>query len=164
MINRFETYFTKLESLTDSELDRSAEKLVACENESIAKLIAHLAEMETRKTVLKLGYNSLFDYCLRRLNLSEGAVPARVHVANVCRRFPQLLVALTQGRVRLTVAALIAPHLTDDNVDEVIDACARKTCAETKEYLVSLKPKPVFEPSIRKVPRAPLDLDQARTG
>ena len=44
------------------------------ENTNIAKLIAHLAEMSARKTALELGYKSLYDYCIKHLNLSEGAV------------------------------------------------------------------------------------------
>ena len=122
-------------------------------------MIAHLAEMSERKTALRLGYRSLYDYCARRLNLSEGAVPARVQVANVCRRFPQLLAALAESRVSLTVAGLLAPHVSEDNIEdnieELIDHCAGKTRKETELYLVALKPKPVFEPSVRKVPLPP---------
>ena len=105
MIDKFTHYFTKLEKLSSDALLRSAEKLVVSENTSIAKLIAHLAEMSSRKTALKLGYTSLYQYCIEGLNLSEGAVPARIHVANVSRRFPQLLVALAERRISLTVAS-----------------------------------------------------------
>ena len=99
--------------------------------------------MSTRKTALALGYKSLYDYAIRRLNLSEGAVPARIHVANVARRFPQLLVALAESRISLTVAALLAPHLTEDNVDQVLSDCAGMTRRETEEYVVIFRPKPV---------------------
>ena len=155
MIGKFKSYFKKLEELSRDELIRSAGKLVVAENENIAKLIAHLAEMSARKTALELGYKSLYDYCIHALNLSEGAVPARIHVANVSRRFPELLAALAESRVSLTVAALLAPHLTEDNVDEVISDCASKTRRETEEYVVAFRPKPVFEPSIRKQPEPP---------
>jgi len=124
MIDRFTSYSTKLERLSNDELHRSAEKLVLVENRTIAKLIAHLAEMSSRKTALELGYKSLYEYCITGLNLSEGAVPARIHVANVSRRFPQLLTALAESRISLTVAALLAPHLTKDNVDKMISDCA----------------------------------------
>ena len=97
MIDQFTSYSTKLERLSNDELHRSAEKLVLAENTTIAKLIAHLAEMSSRKTALELGYKSLYEYCIIGLNLSEGAVPARIHVANVSRRFPQLLVALAES-------------------------------------------------------------------
>ena len=162
MIETFKRYFTKLEQLSRDELVQSAEKLVLVENTTIAKLIAHLAEMSARKTALELGYKSLYDYCIKHLNLSEGAVPARIHVANVSRRFPQLLVALSESRVSLTVAALLAPHLKEDNVDELISDCAGKTRRETEEYLVAIKPKPVFEPSIRKRPSQPALVEPPR--
>ena len=152
MIEQFKSYFAKLERLSSTELDRSAEKLVVAENGNIAKLIAHIAEMSARKVALELGYKNLFDYCIRRLNLSEGAVPARIHVANVSRRFPQLLVALAENRISLTVASLLAAHVSEDTVDKLICDCAGMTRKETEEYLVTLRPKPVFEPSIRKRP------------
>ena len=152
MIEKFKSYFTKLERLSNDELDRSAQTLVTRENTTVAKLIAHLAEMSPRKTALELGYKSLYDYAARRLNLSEGAVPARIHVANVSRRFPQLLAALAESRISLTVAGLLAPYLTEDNVEKLLSDCAGMKRRETEEYLVALKPKPVFEPSIRKRP------------
>ena len=83
-------------------------------------------------------------------------MPARIHVANVSRRFPQLLVALAESRISLTVAALLAPHLTEDNVDKLISDCAGKKRRETEEYIVAFRPKPVFEPSIRKRPAPPV--------
>ena len=126
---------------------------MVAENGNIAKLIAHIAEMSARKVALELGYKNLFDYCVRRLNLSEGAVPARIHVANVSRRFPQLLVALAENRISLTIASLLAAHVSEDNVDKLISDCAGMTRKETEEYLVALRPKPVFEPSIRKRPQ-----------
>ena len=156
MIEKFKSYFTKLERLSDDELDRSAQTLVKTENTTVAKLIAHLAEMSARKAALELGYKSLYDYAARRLNLSEGAVPARIHVANVSRRFPQLLAALAESRIGLTVACLLAPHLTEDNVGKLISDCTGMRRRETEEYLVALRPKPVFEPSIRKRPASPV--------
>ena len=60
MIEQFTNYFATLEKLSRDELLRSAEKLVVSENTSIAKLIARLAEMSSRKTALKLGYLSLY--------------------------------------------------------------------------------------------------------
>ena len=65
MIDQFKSLFVKLELLSGTELDRSAEKLVLAENGNIAKLIAHIAEMSARKLALELGYKNLFDFCIR---------------------------------------------------------------------------------------------------
>ena len=107
------TYFERLEGLSTEELDRSTEKLVRDEKRNVALVIAHIAEMSRRKGHVERGYKNLWDYCTTRLNLSEGSVARRLQVANVSRRFPQILVALAENRLSLTVAGLLAPVLTE---------------------------------------------------
>ncbi len=72
--------------------------------------------MAERNAAIERGYKNLFDYCMRRLGLSEGSVALRIQVANVARRFPQILVALAEGRLSLSVAGRLAPHLQEENV------------------------------------------------
>jgi hypothetical protein len=117
--------------------------------------------MSRRKGALERGYKNLFDYCVRRLNLSDGSVALRLQVANVSRRFPQLLAALAENRMSLTVAGLLAPHLTEENVDRHIAECAGMTKREVEEHLVALRPKPVFTPSIRRTPSLAVELEGA---
>ena len=104
MKEKVAVYFDALERLSTEELDRSAKNLVIREKKNLACVIAHLAEISKRKAHLECGYKSLFEYCVRRLNLSEGSVYRRIQVAKVCREFPQVLVHLAEGRVSLTVA------------------------------------------------------------
>ena len=134
MLDRFKKYSAKLERLSNQELDRSAEQLVYAEKRNVAKLIAHVAEMSRRKAALELGYKSLFDYCVLRLHLSEGSVASRIHVANVSIRFPQVLVALSDNRLSLTVAGLLAPHLNECNVDKLLSDCAGMTKKAVLEF------------------------------
>jgi len=155
MIDKVKTYFERLEGLSTEELDRSVEELVRVEKRNVARVIAHIAEMSRRRGYLERGYKNLFEYCTRRLNLSEGSVALRIQVANVSRRFPQILVALADNRMSLTVAGLLAPVLTEANVDTLLTGCAGMTKREAEEHLVALRPKPVFEPSIRKAPSRP---------
>ena len=155
MTEKLEAYFDTLEGLSTEELDRSAEQLVHAEKRNAAKLIAHIAEMSRRKGELECGYKNLFEYCVRRLGLSEGSVARRIQVANVCRRFPQLLVSVAENRLSLTVAGMLAPHLREDNVEKLLSECAGMTKREVEVYLVAVKPKPVFAPSIRRQPSRP---------
>ena len=152
MIEKLKTYFERLEGLTTEELDHSVEKLVRAEKRNVALVIAHIAEMSRRKGHLERGYKNLFDYCVRRLGLNEGSVARRLQVANVSRRFPQILIALVENRISLTVAGLLAPHLHEENVERLLSDCAGMTKREAEEYLVALRPKPVYAPSIRKAP------------
>lgn len=89
------------------------------------------------------------------MHLSEGSVALRIQVANVSRRFPQILIALAENRMSLTVAGLLAPVLTESNVEKLLADCAGMTKRDAEEYLVALRPKPIFEPSIRKTPSRP---------
>ena len=155
MIEQMKTYFESLERLSTEELDDSVEKLVRAEKRNVALMIAHIAEMARRKGHLERGYKNLFEYCTRRLSLSEGSVYLRIQVANVSRRFPQILVALAENRLSLTVAGLLGPVLTESNVEKLIAHCAGMTKREAEEYLVALRPKPLFSPSIRKAPSQP---------
>ena len=146
------SYFETLEELSTEALDRSAEKLVRAEKRNVALVIAHIAEMSRRKGYLERGYKNLFAYCTERLNLSEGSVARRMQAANVSKRFPQLLVALAENRISLTVAGLLATHLREENVERFLSDCAGMAKREVEEHLVALRPKPVFAPAIRKAP------------
>jgi len=162
MVEKIKAYFESLEGLSTEALTSSAEKLVRAEKRNIALLIAHIAEMSRRKTYLECGYKNLFDYCVTRLRLSEGSIALRIQVANVSRRFPQILQSLAENRISLTVAGHLAPHLREDNVEKLLSDCAGMTKRAVDEYLVALKPKPVFNPSIRKRPSPVEKRGQAR--
>jgi hypothetical protein len=87
---------------------------------------------------------------VKRLNLSEGSVCRKTQVAGMCRRYPRILEALSDGRLNLTTTGLIAPHLRPDNVERPIAEAEGKTKRELESFLVTLKPKERFKPSIRK--------------
>ena len=150
----FTGYFSKLEALSTVALGRSVERVALCETRRVAEVIAHIAEISRRKWALAEGYRNTFEYCVRKLGLSEGSVALRIQVANVSRRFPQVLEALSENRISLTVAGRLAPHLREDNVDGLLARCAGMTKRQVEEVVVELAPKIPFKPSIRKRPKA----------
>ena len=141
-----------LESLSLVELSQGAKKLVSRERRHTAALIVHLAEISRRKGHLELGYASLFDYCQRHLGLGKYSVWNRTQVANVSRRFPQLLESLIEGKVTLSSLGVLAPHLSEENIDELLGEAEGKTKEEVKEIVAALRPKPAVKPSIRRKP------------
>ena len=64
MVENVQAYFVMLENLSSQELDRSAQALAAHEKHDIARFVAHIAEIGSRGYHLKLGYQSLFEYCV----------------------------------------------------------------------------------------------------
>ena len=105
----------QIRNLSSSELKSQTELLAEEEHVQVARLIAHLAEVSLRRLHLELGCRSLFEYCVKRLGLSEGCTALRIQVCRVCRRHPLILDALSGQRISLTVAGKLAPHLTERN-------------------------------------------------
>jgi len=84
---------------------------------------------------LREGYPSLFAYCRDALGTAEGEACNRIEVARTARRFPLVLDMLADGRLHLTAARLLAPHLTSDNHHEVLGAARGKISGETLEKM-----------------------------
>ncbi len=143
-------YGRHVAGLSGEELDAEAVRLVVVEKRHVALLIRHLAEIGRRKVYAALGYTGLFAYCLERLGLSESESGLRIQVANVCRRFPCVLEAIAGNRMTLTVAAKLAPHLTEANCTETIAECAGMTRREVEEYVVRFRPRPEVSSGIRR--------------
>ena len=109
-----------LESLSDDDLIAETKRLVAAERVATVALLRSLMEIDTRRLYLREGCSSLFTYCTHVLHLAEGAAYNRIEAARTARRFPDVLNALTSGRITFTTIRLLAPHLTDDNHRELI--------------------------------------------
>jgi hypothetical protein len=59
---------------------------------------------------------------------------------------------LIDGALTLTTVKLLAPHLTRENVGEVLAAARRKSKREVEYLVAALRPLPAVPPSIRKLP------------
>jgi hypothetical protein len=117
-----------------------------------ARVIVLLIEVEERRLHLASAHSSLFDFCLRRLGMSEGAAFRRINAARLVRRFPILLDHVESGGVHLSTLVLLRDHLTEANVDELVDAASGKTKREVEELLARRAPRPDVRPTIRKLP------------
>jgi len=144
------TYIKQISRLSNKQLVAGTKSLNSDERRAKVKLIAHLAEISERRLHLELGYKSLFDYCTRGLNISEGSVWHRIQVANICRRFPAVLTGLADGRLSLTVAGKISPHLTKENHADLIKNCRGLSKREVEVIIAGLKPQKPVSSGIRK--------------
>lgn len=145
-----------LDHLSDATLLRRLSELVARDRANTAELLAHIAEVDARRLYADAGYSSMFVYCVRKLHLSEDAAGKRITAARAARRFPALLGALDLGRIHLTAACILAPHLTEANIETLIEAATHKGKAEIEAWLagqsimtpVTIRPctiKPIVE-------------------
>jgi hypothetical protein len=141
-----------LRRLSDAELVDRVRELVGRERGCLVEIVAHLAELDTRDVHLRLGHGSLFAYCRDVLALSEQEAYSRITVARAARRFPLLLRLLEEGALNLTTARLLAPHLTPENHERVLEQARHRSKSEIEELAAALWPRPDVPSFVRKLP------------
>jgi hypothetical protein len=119
-----------LRHLADSTLRHDLKQLIVTDRANTALIVAHIAEFQSRKLYLEDGYGSMFDYCVRELGMSEDVACRRIRAAKAALRFPIIFHALADGRIHLTGISLLAPHLTTENAEELLEAAFHKTKTE----------------------------------
>jgi hypothetical protein len=146
--------------LSDEALLARVTTLASQERSSTVELIAHLAELDTRKVSLGRG-RSLYLYCTEVLHLSEHAAYNRIGAARAAKQFPVILDLLADGSVNVTTVTLLAPHLTDENHRSLLREATHKTKDEVKEIVRRLDPQPDAKTVIRRLPVPPVPAPKA---
>jgi hypothetical protein len=123
--------------IRDEDLLRKLDALLTHERLTMAELLGVMAEVDARRLYAPAGYSSMFAFCVEKLHLSEDAAYKRIQAARAARRFPALLDAVANGRLHLTAAGLLAPHLTEENAGELIEAATHRRKLEIEEFLAS---------------------------
>lgn len=149
--------------LSDNHLLMMIDRSARGERERMPDFLACLGELDRRKLAEKRGYSSTFDYCIRRLGLSEDEACRRIQAARatVCR--PQLLPALAEGRLTLTAVSRLAPHVRRPDAPEIIARAEGKSTRELEAILAPLHPVSAKRDSVRTVAVAAPGSDGSRT-
>ncbi len=94
---------------------------VKVEKEATLKVLEYLAEVDTRRVWERMGYSSLFDFCVRHLKYSEGEVPRRIQGCRTLTRFEEVRPLLQNDELSLTNLCLLSPHLTEANIVPLLE-------------------------------------------
>jgi hypothetical protein len=128
--------------LTDAELLAATRGLVGRSNQLLAALLAHLGEVEARGIHRTRACSSLYTYCIYELRFSEDEAFRRVAAARLVRRFPAVLDAVAAGELHLTGLLMLGPHLTEENLSEVLLRAKHRTKKEIARLVRQLDPLP----------------------
>ncbi len=145
----------KIADLSDAQLLESLNSLCRQDRAVLAHLLAHLVEVEERRLHLEAAFPSMFQFCVRRLGMSEDEACRRIHAARLARRFPDLLVRIERGDLTLSTIALLHDALTQATYDELVEAAAGKTKAEVQALLAKRFPAPDVPAAITAIPTQP---------
>ncbi len=124
-----------LSKLSDEALLRDLAALIARDRLTTARILAHIAEVDARRLYAPAGYPSMHAFCVGELRLSEDAAFKRIQAARAARRFPALFETVAEGRLHLAAVCLLAPHLTAENVEELIEAATHRPKVEIEALL-----------------------------
>jgi hypothetical protein len=137
-----------LSERADDDLVSGLDRLVSVERQSTADVLAHLAEVDTRKLYADRAYTSMFQYVVEHLGYSEGAARRRITAARLARRFPSVLERVVSGAVHLSGLGLLGPHLNEVNHIELLDAARGRTKRQIEELIAARWPRPDVLPMI----------------
>jgi hypothetical protein len=145
----------ELTDFSDAQLLDSLKTLCGQGRMVLARLLAHLVEVEERRLHLEAACPSMFQFCVQRLGMSEDEACRRIHAARLARRFPDLLVRIERGELTLSTMALLQDALTEASYEELVEAAARKTKAEVQSLLARHSPKSDVPAAITTIPMQP---------
>jgi hypothetical protein len=77
------------------------------------EVIVLLKEIEDSKDYARLGYGSVFKFCIREIGYSEGSAYRRVAAMRLYRRFPETAAKIRNGELSLTNAAFLSSIETE---------------------------------------------------
>ena len=152
---------TAAAALSDNALLARVHVLANRGREITVELVAHLAELETRKVLLPEAH-SLFSFCREVLLLSEHASYNRIEAARAVRKFPVILDRLADGSLNLSSLRVLAPHLTAENHEAVLAEAAGRSKRDVEVQVARLSPRPDVPPTIRKLPTPAQTTDASR--
>lgn len=139
-------------SIADDALLRRLAELTRDSRRVETDLVAHIAEVDARRLYAREASPSMFAYATERLHLSEAEAYLRIAAARASREHPALLEMLGDGRLHLSAIALLAPHLTRENRDDLLRRASHRSKRQVEELVAELSPRPDVRPQIRKVP------------
>ena len=106
-----------------------------------ADLISVLQEVESARVFVKLGFTSLFTYCVQALGLSESVAANFIVVARKAREVPVLQAAIESGILSVSKARKITPVLTFANQEEWIEKAKLLPTRKLEEEVARVAPK-----------------------
>jgi hypothetical protein len=152
MLERGMSTVPDFSKLADRQLLLEVKAAADQESRVTCRLIALLAEVDARRLYLGEGCSSLFTYCTRVLRLSEQAAYGRIEAARAARKYPLILERLADRSITLTTVTLLAPHLTEENCLEILDAARDQSKREIERLVARLAPQADLVTSVRKLP------------
>ncbi len=128
--------------LSDDQVLANLGSVIGSRRKITAELVAYLGEVEARRLELREACSSMYEFCCRKLKLSEGSAHRHIAAARIARSYPIVLDLLREGRIHVTALSMLQTYLTVDNHAELIAESCDRSKAEVEFLIRSRFPKP----------------------
>lgn len=116
-----------MSSISDTEIHNRALEMATQYKKCEADLFRIFRELDETKAFLHFGGNSLFDYSVRILGLSEATTSNLITVARKSREVPELKVAIESGTLSVSKAKKISAVITPSNQERWLSLAKSQT-------------------------------------
>jgi len=123
------------EGIQDKQLLILCKEHVLKEKSATSKVLEYLNEIDRRKLLIKEGYSSLYDFCIRYLGYSEGETYRRIQAARLSQRVNEVKPLLERGDISLTSLSLLSPVLDTENAKQILPKVVGKSTRELEAFI-----------------------------
>ena len=141
----------RLTHLADHVLLCDLREIIVRDRRTTVDMLAHIAEVDTRRLYLPAAYPSMHTHCVGELRLSEDAAFKRSRAARAALQFPGIYPAVADGSLSLSAIVMLAPHSTNATASDLLSAAVNKPRSELELLLAHRFPQPDVATQIRRV-------------
>jgi 5-methylcytosine-specific restriction endonuclease McrA len=139
------------ENLKMIEIHERALLVVKRFKQAEADLILVLQEIDASRVFAKMGFTSLFQYCVESLGLSENVTANFIAVARKAREVPVLQSAIQNGSLTVSKARKITPVLTLANQEEWVEKAQTLSSRKLEEEVARVAPREAVQERVRPI-------------
>lgn len=140
------------ERLSDAEVGLGLRFLAESSKRNEVRLLAHLAEFDSRRLCLEAGYRSAYEYCTVKLGFEDQEAYRRIRAARLIRAFPEAFSALQARKITVSALVVLSPWLQRDNVSTWIKTAEGKSKRELEALVAARYPQAPQPDYVRNLP------------
>ncbi len=143
-----------LSKISNTEILHRLERLAPTERKITHLILWHIAEVETRKLFIDVGFASTKEYLIRKLKYSEGSAARRLEGARLLIKIPEAAEKIETGVLNLSQVLQVQKCLkheskngrevSADKTTRILSMISEKTIFETERVLAKELNQPIL--------------------
>lgn len=151
----------KSDSLSNEDLLQRIDSVMQNRRRQTAQLIGLLLQLDESREHLRIAYSSLYEFCVRRLGMSEGTAYRHITATRLAHDCPKLLTYIENGDIHLSRIAQLRHVIKPKNVDELVETTRGMSKYQVEELVRRLDPRVDVPGRMRKLPTLRTDSEVA---